>query len=168
MAESKGELAVAQLVDYLNEIEGDGGATYWLTPVAVRADQVDLRLLDSSVEAVYAVTPEGTEEQRATNDGAGCIYRIRASFILTLLARLNQSTDDPFHADPPVRQTVQERMLADVRRKLRADPSLGGNSMDLVIADTEKNTRDTTIEAGAWALAFMRVVVTYHETKQAA
>jgi hypothetical protein len=158
--EPKAERIAAALVANLGAIQSEWG----YAPTAVRADVVDERLLDASVGTVYAVTPDHKEERRATNDGPGCIIDARAFYTLTLLTR-HTTNDRPLDPDLPLRQTVQERMCSDVRKKLREDPSLGGLSIDLTLTESEENPNETTLPG--WALAFMRATVRYHYVKDA-
>jgi hypothetical protein len=158
--EPKAERIAAKMVEYLGAIQSEWG----YAPRAVRADTIDARLLDPSLGTVYALTPDHKDEQRATNDGPGCIINCRAFYLLTLLT-VYVNNDNPFNADLPLRQTVQERMCADVRKKLLDDPRLGGLSIDLTLNRSEENPNETTVEG--WALAFMEVTVRYHYTKEA-
>lgn len=157
----KPELVAAQIVENLSAIEGS--AYHYPGPQAVRADRLDSKVLGAGHDRVYFLTPVSKAEERATNDGNGCIIRARGQWMLTLCGRTYQGSTNPFKPDIPIPATIQERMAADVRLKLRADPSLGGLSMDLTLTESEENPNDTTVEG--WAIVFMLVSVTYHYRK---
>ena len=55
-------------------------------------------------------------------------------------------------------------MEGDVRKKLREDPKLGGISTDLDLPASEEGPDETFIEG--WALAFVRLQVTYHYVQE--
>lgn len=160
-SEPRPEQIVTQIVANLNAISG--ASYHFPQPRACRADKLDTSLLQAGLDTVYFVTPEAKEENRATNDGPGCIIRGRAFYVLTLCGRTKQGSVNPLQPDVPIVATVQERMAADVRLKLRADPSLGGISTDLLLTDSEENPNDTAV--AGWAIVFMRLQVTYHYRK---
>lgn len=160
-SEPKPELIAAQIVTYLSQI--DGTSYHYPRPRAMRADKLDSSLLQAGLDTVYFLTPESKQEIRATNDGPGCIIRARAFYILTLCGRAKQGSKNPLKPDLPIVATIQERMAADVRLKLREDPRLAGLSIDLTLTDSEENPNDTTVDG--WAIVFMRLGVTYHYRK---
>ena len=168
MAEPRPEQIAAAIRTKLEEISGDGGATYWYTPDRViRSHAVTDRLLDGSLQTLYVVTPDRKDENRRTNGGPGCIVRGIAFLTLTLLHRFTPPTENALvvtPADEPIRWTIQERMEGDVRKKLREDPKLGGISTDLDLTASEEGADETFIEG--WALAFVRLQVTYHYVQE--
>lgn len=163
--EPKPTLIAEQILARLAAIRGDQGETYWYTPVVVRSEGPDERLLDTSLETVYALTPDRKEERRATNDGPGCIIDARAFFTLTLLGQCRTPTTNPFVNTGITRDVIQERMKADASKALRSDANLGGVSIDLTITETEEGP-PTFVEG--WAMVLMRLMVRYHYAKEAA
>jgi hypothetical protein len=167
MAEPRSEQVIAAVLTKLGAIVGDGGATFWNTPKAVRAFVVNDELLDPSVagpntnyDTIIAVTPDRKEEQRASMGGASCLIRCRSFMTLTLLKPYIPATENPHLVEAPDRSTIQERMEQDVRKKLRADRKLGGTASDLELTDSEEGADETYVPG--WAVAFMRLVVTFH------
>lgn len=164
MGESRPEQIAAAIVTSLETIVGDGGASWWFTPVVKRTHAVEMASLDPTLDVLYLVSPDRKEESRRTNAGIGCIVRGRAFLTLTLLKRFTPATENPIEAEAPIRWTLQERLEQDVRKKLREDPKLGGISTDLDLTDSEEGPEETFLEG--WALAFMRLQVTYHYAQE--
>ncbi len=171
MAESRAEQVAEALRAQLATIEGDGGNAYWYTPDRViRTHVVDARVLDTSLDVIYVVSPEREEESPRTN-GPNGIVRNTSFLTLTLLKRFTPDTENqlqrPETPDPsdPARATLQARMLRDVRKKLRSDVKLAlggadGVSTYVALPDTELGPEETYIEG--WACVFARAVVTHH------
>jgi hypothetical protein len=165
MPESRAEQIAMAVAAQLRTIVGDGGTNYWYTPSrVVRVVTLDQTVLDTSMDVVYAISADRQEEQPRTN-GPNGIIRNTSYLTLTLLKRYAPSTENPFKAVAPTRLTLQERMLRDVRKKLRADVKLTIGGLDgvstyVALPDAELEPESTFIDG--WACAFARCVVTSH------
>src|SRR5688500_9403061 len=101
----------------------------------MRADIVSAAVVNAGLKTIYMLTRDHKEEKRASNDGPGCIIDARAFYMLTLLTKYEAVTENPINPPGVLRDTLQERMERDVRLKLRADPRLGGISIDLQLTE---------------------------------
>lgn len=169
MAESRAEQVAEAVRAQLATIVADGGTNYWYAPTApngrcVRAVLLDSKLLDPSLDVIYVISPDRQEEAPRTN-GPNGIVRNTSFLTLTLLKRYEVATENAFETSAPTRMTLQERMLRDVRKKLRADVKLtiggiDGVSTYVALPDTEVGPEETYIPG--WACVFARCVVTSH------
>lgn len=108
-------------------------------------------VLDSSLRTIYSVSPGPTDKAR---HAFGTVNNIRPELSIGVaLCRTFRNLDEQ------ERWSEQEELLRAAEDAIRADRQLGGLALDLVIDDIDKSAANTYTEG--WAIAFMRIVVSY-------
>lgn len=176
MAESVYTQIIAGIKARLQTIVGDGGATYWHTPhtviVSPALTQLCLRPgvggdVQTDPATIYVLSPGPEEMAAATLGPSGrqkCVMTVDLS-----CCRYFPAQEDPHVPADPDRLTVQSRMLRDATKALLKDiadgvqPRFGVTGcVDIALVAADR-TAEATWEQG-WALAFLRMEITYFHT----
>lgn len=169
MAESIHDQIIDAIVSSLRAITGDGGTTYWFSPVAVVPVDFFLpSLLDATLskeQPIYAVRP-GVEEhvEGETGDSVGRVAATMEVFIVCLLSFPGPvEADNPFAPPALSRRRAVNRMVRDVLRKLLVDVRLisAGGAVNNVFDSPVLVDRDRAIDNWAMAEINFRVSYTY-------
>lgn len=177
MPEPWAERVSVALRDLLRGIEADGGVTAHYTPSAVvRAEAFSEELLDTSIDGdqvIVCISPEDTEDDESTYSDTSSqkVFHVTAAKIHNpaVVKPLDPSWDN---GEYPIRETVQNRLEADLKNRLRGDRTLvsdedpNGLSLHISVPLTEKGAEDTYHEG--WAIVFCRVEVLCDHGDQAA
>jgi hypothetical protein len=160
VAEPVSEQVAAKIKTTLAAIVGDSGSTYWYTPSAVyRAPALVEGLLDRSLAStptIYVLIPDEKEPQYSA---FGRLWTT-ASYDLVCLQSWELPTSDAAeYQSSTLRETVQNRMEADVRKALFTDPTLGGLAITVDIPFVDQSAENTWFEG--WAMTMLRVVVQF-------
>lgn len=127
MAEPKPEQILAAIKTRLAAIVGDSGVNYWYTPTAV-----------ARIDNWAAWEPEWFDQGNYTT-----VYLIRGGdetviehvdfsidreleYFILGGTKFDTSTLNPFSQTGTISQTVQNRLIADVQKKIWSDVTLGG------------------------------------------
>jgi hypothetical protein len=154
--ESKHEQIEESIIVRLASIVSDGGVNWWFTPDRViRYPAWTEACLDPSLTTVYVLSPE---EEVDTEAGTGLTVKAQARLDL-LLCTQYAGAENPFQVEPPSRGTLQNRMVRDVKKKLREDISLGGLTRNLDFVGTDRSAESTW--EPKWAVVLVRLLATY-------
>jgi hypothetical protein len=162
MSESISERIAAALQARLAGIVGDGGVTYWYTPDRVlRVPAFYGDCLTNTLSTIYSVSPDQEEDTYLSFSAVNTVVKLDLA-----AARAHRPhTEQPLSANTPIRWTVQNRLVQDLRKCLRGDKTLGGLAYDLRIPFVELSAEETYLEG--WATVFLRLEVAYaHEDAQ--
>ncbi len=156
--EPRKEQILAKVRDQLASIVGDGGVTYWYTPAAVvRSKSFHSGFLDRTKDVVYVMVPDFTTRAWATSSqGRDAVVE----FDLWCLKRYADPSD-PFQSGE--RDTIGNRLAADVERKLSSDPGRAayqGLEVDGVEVIRDEDAAEVT-NLEEWACVVVRVKVGY-------
>lgn len=168
MPEPLKERVSLALRDLLRGIEGDGGTTRWYTPTHVeRVEAFDETWLDSSIEGdkvLVFIIPDQAVDEEGTYTDTDTVQ----AFDVIALKRYSPTVTNPLQAGydsgaEPIRETIQNRLEADIKNQIRGDRRLvssddpEGLALHIEIPDTEKGPEDTYDPN--WAAVFLRVEV---------
>lgn len=158
MPEPLCEQIVAALVDRLEGIVGDGGATFWYTPTHVQRSPawgehcLPLRPADDTT--VYTLSPDDEDMEELTLTSTRAFMGIDLT-----IARPYRNGDNPFEPAEPDRWKVQNRMRDDARKRLRGELKVGNLALLIQIPLVDLSAEETFVDG--WAVVMMRLVVQY-------
>jgi hypothetical protein len=167
--ESKREQLAAALTARLGTIDAETPdpleptrARFHYAPTHVlRVDELDVKHLHSQHEAIYQVMPgDGFPDERTT----GSFQNQMEVFVLAA-RRWQPNTQDPYGIQPPIRETIQNRLLRDIKIALYDDVTLGGLAINTEIKDENLNIQIQ--DSFPWAVVEARIVITYEHAKEA-
>lgn len=168
--EAARELIAAQLRTVLAAINATTEPTkYWYTPTKVlRVDIHDVRYLrtklpdDTDVDLLYLLMPgDGFVEEETS----GSLQK-RSEWWLLVAKKWAPASQDPYHleSNPPLKETIQSRLIRDVEVKLNENVTLGDRCFNCEVRDENLITIE---DIGPWAAVELRILVTYHPLKTA-
>lgn len=158
MAESKHEQVILALKAALEGIVADGGVSYWYSPDRVlRWPVCDAKCQDASLDTIYVLSQSDVDDEQADSCSARALVRVD----LTVIHKY-EGIENPFLQADPIRETVQSRLERDVKKKVRADTTLGGLALDVRIPVT---TYGPETYWQGWAGVIMRLEIKYHYPK---
>lgn len=137
-------------------------ARFHYTPSHVlRVDELDVKHLRSQHEVIYQVMPgDGFPDERTS----GSFQNQMEVFVLAA-RRWQPNTLDPYGIQPPIRETIQNRLLRDIKLALYDDVTLGGLAINTEVKDENLNIQIQ--DNFPWAVVEARVVITYEHAKEA-
>lgn len=153
------------LRDLLRQLEGDGGVTRWYTPThVVRAESLEDDWLDSTIEGdrlILFIIPDDAQDEESTFTSTKTVQAFDIFAAKVYEPAVTNPLDEAYDTgEHPIRETVQNRIEADIKNQLRGDRTLEGPdgplALHIQIPTTEKGP--DTIEPG-WAEVFLRVDV---------
>lgn len=154
MADPKAE----RIVDAVKAKFQEMAAGVYSPRLVLRAAAFHGGLLDDSIDTIYSVSPGPMEETRhafGTVNNVG----VDLSIGVALCKRFAGEDDTGNDTVPKQRWDEQLELIRAATDTIRADRQLGGLALDLVIDDIDVSAENTYIEH--WAVAFMRIVVSY-------
>jgi hypothetical protein len=136
-------------------------ALYHYTPSHVlRVDDLDVKHLRTQHEVVYQVMPgDGFPDERTS----GSFQNQMEVFVLAA-RRWQPNTQDPYGIEPPIRETIQNRLLRDIKVALYEDVTLGNLAINTEIRDENLNLQIQ--DNVAWAAVEVRLVITYEHRQE--
>lgn len=161
MAEPRAEQIVAALVERFRGIEGDGGTTFWYTPEHVqRVDDFATPYLTppgSTPATVYLVRKgDGQPELRTT----GTNRKRLEVWVLMAQRRDPSESAAPSKISGDLPSTVQERLLADLTKRVQQDINLQAAGLNFVsLVEITRENRGFDVQG--WVVAEALLVASY-------
>lgn len=157
MPEPLAEQIVQAVETSLEGIVSDAGVTYWYTPDSVVRASFNTQVnLDEFQGHLYIVRPGSSQERLRTTAGG---FEAELELFVTCARKDLNLSSNPHQQDPAVDSVwlVQERMLEDVKKKLRAD--IRGWGLGVVSLECPDQDKDAHVEG--WALAHLLVLIRF-------
>jgi hypothetical protein len=163
-AEPKHEQVIAGVVAALAGIVS--GPAYWHdTEKAIADPHFHGGHMDKSLNGAKASYIASHDQDEDVSD-TPTDYAVRLELDVTAFKKFEPATEEPYRASVPKRGTIQARLAADVKNKLRSDEGLtavaaaAGISPVRVWIPFAHFAADETLFQG-WAVVMLRVVVEY-------
>jgi hypothetical protein len=159
VADPKSKQVIAAVVALLEGITGR-----YAPDRVVKVAAFHDRVLDSSLATIISLSPDNMTDAAYA---AGVVGNMLVEMPLDLaLCRKFDGAEDPFNPPSPTRWDEQLEMVRAVKDALRADRQMGQLVHYIEIPNTDLSAENTYTEG--WAIAFVRVVVTYQHDDVAA
>jgi hypothetical protein len=170
-AESRDEQIAVELLRRVREISSsvDGGAKYWYTVThAIRVDDFLIENLrpEAAYDLIYELAAGDVYVKEETTEE----LEVETEMFLLISKKWRPNTQNAWGIQPPIRWTIQNRLVRDFKVRLLEDVSLkmaGGEQLCTNLEVRDENRKFIVDQEHLWAQVELRLVATYTYLKDA-